>query len=664
MADIGYIAVVIAFVLSIYAIVGQLVGKRLENKKLVKSARGAVLAIAIMATVASMALIYLLVTSDFSIKYVNDYTSTDLPLFYKVSALWAGNAGSLLLWLWVLTLYAAVVTYSDKIKELTAYVSAILTANAAFFLFILAFVTNPFEKLNYTPAEGAGMNPMLQNPGMVAHPVTTYLGYVGFAVPFAFAMAALIIRNNDDRWIKVTRKWTILAWMFLTLGNLYGAQWAYVELGWGGYWAWDPVENASFIPWLTGSAFLHSVMVQERKNLLKIWNVSLVTLTYLLTLFGTFLVRSGILTSVHAFGNSSLGMFFLAFTGVAFILSFWLICDRINVLKESREFESFISKESSFLMNNLILVGIAFTTFFGTIYPLIGEVFTGTRPTVSIPYFNRVNAPLGVLMVVLIGICPLIAWRKSSLKNLRDNFLVPITASFLLAAAAYALGIRKIYALVAFTAVFFAMFSTLTEFFKGTKVRMKMTGENPFTALGKLMVRNRRRYGGYIIHMGLIMLIAGIIGSNAFAKVNQQTVSRGQSIQVENYTLTYNYLAERRDGSNDVVYADVTVFKDGKPLGSLQPEKVFYSTHPEPSSEVAIQGSLREDLYIILAGWEKDGRATLKVLINPLVAWLWIGGYVMVVGTIFALWPGRGAEVGPKIASRNSGGEIGGSYQK
>lgn len=657
MADMGYIAVVIAFVLSIYAIVGQLVGKRLENKKLVKSARGAVLAIAIMATVASMALIYLLVTSDFSIKYVNDYTSTDLPLFYKVSALWAGNAGSLLLWLWVLTLYAAVVTYSDKIKELTAYVSAILTANAAFFLFILAFVTNPFEKLNYTPAEGAGMNPMLQNPGMVAHPVTTYLGYVGFAVPFAFAMAALIIRNTDDRWIKVTRKWTILAWMFLTLGNLYGAQWAYVELGWGGYWAWDPVENASFIPWLTGSAFLHSVMVQERKNLLKIWNVSLVTLTYLLTLFGTFLVRSGILTSVHAFGNSSLGMFFLAFTGVAFILSFWLICDRINVLKESREFESFISKESSFLMNNLILVGIAFTTFFGTIYPLIGEVFTGTRPTVSIPYFNRVNAPLGVLMVVLIGICPLIAWRKSSLKNLRDNFLVPITASFLLAVVAYAMGIRKVYALVAFTAVFFAMFSTLTEFFKGTKVRMKMTGENPFTALGKLMVRNRRRYGGYIIHMGLIMLIAGIIGSNAFAKVNQQTVSRGQSIQVENYTLTYNYLAERRDGSNDVVYADVTVSKDGKLLGILQPEKVFYSTHPEPSSEVAIQGSLREDLYIILAGWEKDGRATLKVLINPLVAWLWIGGYVMVVGTIFALWPGRGAEVGPKYIRRGWGHE-------
>lgn len=655
MADIGYITLVIGFVLSLYAIVGQLLGERLGNKRLIKSSRGAVLSVAIMATIASLALVYLLVTSDFSIKYVFDYTSTDLPLFYKISALWAGNGGSLLLWLWVLAVYAAIVTYFNKIEELTTYVSSILMFNATFFLFILSFISNPFEKLNYAPAEGSGMNPMLQNFGMVIHPVTTYLGYVGFAVPFAFAMAALIVRNTDDRWIKVTRKWTILAWIFLTLGNLYGAQWAYVELGWGGYWAWDPVENASFIPWLTGSAFLHSVMVQERKNLLKIWNVSLVTITYLLTLFGTFLVRSGILTSVHAFGNSSLGMFFLIFTGVVFVIAFWLICDRINVLKEGQEFESFISKESSFLMNNLILVGLAFTTFFGTIYPLIGEVFTGARPTVSIPYFDKVNAPLGLLMVILIGICPLIAWRKSSLKNLRENFLIPIIGALLFAVAAYVLGIRKIYALTAFTAIIFAIISTLSEFVKGTLVRRKMTGENPATALAKLMVRNRRRYGGYIIHMGLIMLIAGIIGSHAFNKVNQQTVSLGQSIQVEDYTVTYNNLGERKEGGNDAVYADVTITKDGKLLGKLQPEKVFYPTHPEPSSEVAIHGSLREDLYIILAGWEKDGRATLKVLINPLMAWLWIGGYVMVAGTIFALWPGRGAEVGPKYIKGGRG---------
>ncbi len=650
MADIGYLSLVIGFVLSIYAVAGQLIGHRLGHNSLVKSARGAVLAVAILATIASLSLVYLLITSDFSIKYVFEYTSTDLPLFYKFAALWAGNGGSLLLWLWVLTIYTAIVTYSDKIEELTPYVSSILTGNALFFLFILSFVTNPFEKLGYTPAEGQGMNPMLQNFGMVIHPVTTYLGYVGFAVPFAFAMAALIVKNTDDRWIKITRRWTIIAWMFLTLGNLYGAQWAYVELGWGGYWAWDPVENASFIPWLTGSAFLHSVMIQERKNMLKIWNVSLVTVTYLLTLFGTFLVRSGILTSVHAFGNSSLGTFFLVFTGVVFIASFWLIADRLHLLKENREFESFVSKESSFLLNNLILVGMAFTTFFGTIYPLIGELFTGTRPTVSVPYFDKVNAPLGLLLVLLMGICPLIAWRKSSGKNLRDNFLIPVAGALVFAVTAYILGIRKIYALAAFSTVAFVIISTLSEYVKGTLVRMRMTGENPVTALVRLMVRNRRRYGGYVIHLGLIMLIAGIIGSHTYDRVEQKTVRIGETIRVEDYTLSYQNLAERKEGKNDAVYADVEAYRSGKPLGTLQPEKVFYPTHPNPASEVAIRGSLSEDLYIILAGWENDGRATLKVLINPLVAWMWIGGYVMVAGTIFALWPGRGAEAGPKYA--------------
>ncbi len=648
MADIGYISLVISFILSIYAIAGQLAGHRLNNRNLVKSARGAVMAAAILSTTASLALVYLLVTSDFSIKYVYDYTSTDLPLFYKFAALWAGNGGSLLLWLWVLTVFAALVTYADKIKELTTYVSSILMGNAVFFLFILAFVTNPFEKLPLSPAEGAGMNPMLQNFGMVIHPVTTYLGYVGFAVPFAFAMAALIIKKSDDRWIKLTRKWTILAWMFLTLGNLYGAQWAYVELGWGGYWAWDPVENASFIPWLTGSAFLHSVMIQERKNMLKIWNVSLITITYLLTLFGTFLVRSGILTSVHAFGNSSLGTFFLVFTGIVFVGSFWLIFDRLNMLREAREFESYISKESSFLLNNLILVGIAFATFFGTIYPLIGEAFTGTRPTVSIPYFNAVNAPLGMLMILLMGICPLIAWRKSSGKSLRDNFLIPVAGSLIFAAAAFALGLREVYALAAFTTVAFVIVSTLMEFVKGTAVRMKMTGENPVTALVRLMVRNRRRYGGYIIHLGIIMLIIGIIGSQAFDRFVEKTVSPDESIRIEDYTVTYRYLSQRSDGENDVIYAVLDAEKNGKSLDTLKPEKVFYPTHPNPSTEVAIRGSLSEDLYVILAGWEKDGRATLKILVNPLIAWMWIGGYVMVFGTIFALWPGRGAEVGPK----------------
>jgi len=318
------------------------------------------------------------------------------------------------------------------------------------------------------------------------------------------------------------------------------------------------------------------------------------------------------------------------------------------MLREAREFESYISKESSFLLNNLILVGIAFATFFGTIYPLIGEAFTGTRPTVSIPYFNAVNAPLGMLMILLMGICPLIAWRKSSGKSLRDNFLIPVAGSLIFAAAAFALGLREVYALAAFTTVAFVIVSTLMEFVKGTAVRMKMTGENPVIALVRLMVRNRRRYGGYIIHLGIIMLIIGIIGSQAFDRFVEKTVSPDESIRIEDYTVTYRYLSQRSDGENDVVYAVLDAEKNGKSLDTLKPEKVFYPTHPNPSTEVAIRGSLSEDLYVILAGWEKDGRATLKILVNPLIAWMWIGGYVMVFGTIFALWPGRGAEVGPK----------------
>ncbi|MFZ5640889.1 MAG: heme lyase CcmF/NrfE family subunit [Bacillota bacterium] len=653
MADIGYISLVVSFLLSIYAIAGQLIGKKTGNKKLLGSARGATLAIAILASIASAALIWALITSDFSIKYVYDYTSTDLPLFYKFSAWWAGNAGSLLLWLWVLAIYTAVVTYSNKLEDLTPYASSVLLINQLFFLFVLAFVTNPFERLNWTPAEGNGMNPMLQNFGMVIHPITTYLGYVGFAVPFAFAMAALIIKNTDDRWIKVTRGWTVLAWLFLTYGNLSGAQWAYVELGWGGYWAWDPVENASFIPWLTGSAFLHSVMIQERKNMLKIWNVSLIAITYLLTLFGTFLVRSGILTSVHAFGNSSLGSFFLVFTGIVFVASFWLIFDRLNMLKEAREFESYISKESSFLANNLILVGIAFATFFGTMYPIISEVFTGTKATVSIPYFNRVNAPLGLLMVILIGICPLIAWRKSSGKNLLQNFAVPLAGTAIFMIAAYLLGIRKIYALFAFATTVFALTATFWEIIKGVGVRIKMTGENIIVALGRLLVRNRRRYGGYIIHIGLLMLIIGVIGSNTYDKVMEKTVPIGKSMQIEDYTLTYTNLAERSEGKTGIVYAGLDVTKGGKSLGHVEPEKKFYPTHETPASEVAILGSMKEDLYVILAGWEKDGRATFKVQINPLVSWLWIGGYTMLIGTVFALWPGKGAQVGGKYTRRS-----------
>lgn len=652
-ADIGYISLILSLVLCGYAVAGNIIYIKNHNERILNSARGAVYAVAFLSTVASLLLVYLLATGDFSVKYVSQYTSSDLPFFYKITAMWAGNDGSLLLWFWVLAVYAAVVARGNKIKDMTPYVLSILMVNAMFFVFVMAFLTNPFEKLPYNPGEGQGLNPMLQNPGMVVHPVTTYLGYVGFAIPFAFAMAGLILKRSDDEWIKVTRRWTVIAWLFLSLGNLTGAQWAYEELGWGGYWAWDPVENASFLPWLTGSAFLHSVMIQERKNMLKIWNILLIIITFVLTLFGTFLVRSGVLTSVHAFGRSDLGKFFLAFTVASLVAALWLMVDRLNMLREEKEFESYISKESSFLFNNLILVGIAFATFWGTIFPLISEAVTGNKITVSIPFFNSVNAPLGLAMTLLMGICPLIAWRKSGVKNLMENFLAPAGVAVAFAVVAFALGLRKPYTLLAFTIACFSIAATLWDVIKGVATRKRITGENVLLAAGRLITRNRRRYGGYIIHLGLLMLIVGVIGSNGYETEVVKTLKFGETVKVEDYTLTYQNLAERKQEKNDVVYADLLVSKGDKLLGIMKPERIFYPTHPNPSTEVAINSSLKEDLYIILSAWDKDGSATFKFLINPLVAWMWIGGYVMIFGTIFALWPGRGGAVGAKYTQRS-----------
>ncbi|MHB8172299.1 MAG: heme lyase CcmF/NrfE family subunit [Thermincolia bacterium] len=658
MADVGYLALIISFILAIYTIAGFTIYVKTGNQKILESTKGAVYAAAFLSTVAYFLLTYLFGVSDFSVSYVWKYSSTDLPWFYKLTAVWAGNDGSLLLWFWVLALYTAIVVYQNKIKDMTPYVGALLAVNSLFFLFVMVFLTNPFETLPYSQPEGQGLNPMLQNPGMVIHPVTTYLGYVGFAIPFAYAMAALIMKRSDDQWIKVTRYWTITAWLFLSLGNLTGAQWAYEELGWGGYWAWDPVENASLMPWLTGSAFLHSVMIQERKNMLKIWNIVLIIITFVLTLFGTFLVRSGVLTSVHAFGNSDLGKYFLAFTVAALVGSLLLLVDRLNMLKEDKEFESYISKESSFLLNNLVLVGIAFATFWGTIFPLVSEAVTGDKITVSIPFFNSVNAPLGLAMTLLLGICPLIAWRKASVKNLIENFIIPLAIAGIFLVGAITLGVLKyyelkLYAIFAFAIAVFALMATIIEFIKGTRVRMRMTGENPITAFFKLTTKNRRRYGGYVIHLGIIMMLFAIIGSNTYNMETIRNASINGTFKVRDYTVTYQNLADETRGKNYVVYADLSVSKDGKFLGQIRPERVQYPTHPQPATEPDILSSYKEDLYVMLTGWNEDGTATFKVLINPLVKWLWIGGYVIILGTIFALWPGKGSEFGPKYTQRS-----------
>lgn len=647
---IGNLSIYLALALSIYAFIIFILGIYKQDQRLVDSGKAASLIVFIMATISMLILFTALGTSQFQFEYVAAYTSSDLPILYKLAALWAGNAGSLLLWTFFLTMYTAMVVYSRKMKNnpLTPYVAAIMLANTIFFYLILGFVAKPFVLLDKIPMEGRGLNPMLQDPGMLLHPVTLYLGYVGLAVPFAFAIAALIVKSVDAFWLRMTRRWTIIAWMFLTLGNVIGGYWAYMELGWGGYWAWDPVENASFMPWLTVTAYLHSVMIQERKGMLKIWNISLIILSYALTLFGTFLVRSGVLTSVHAFGDSNLGAYFLIFMALAVIFSLYILMSRYHLLKkDSGQFESFFSKESSFLVNNLILVGATFAVFWGTIFPLVSEAVRGTKVTVGIPFFNTVMSPILLALIFVMAVCPLIAWQRSTAKNLRDNFLIPAILSLVVVGLLAGLGMRAAYPIISFGIISFMLLTHILEFYRGVKARRKVTKEAYPIALYWLMMKNRRRYGGYIVHFGIALMAIGIVGSN-FDTETMKTVPKGGTIEIEDYVLTYEYLAQRSEGINDIVFANIRVTKNGKEMGYIQPERIFYGSWEEPSTQVAVLGNLREDLYVVLSAWERDERATFVVKVNPLVKWVWIGSFVIVIGSIFAIWTGKYGNTTPR----------------
>ncbi|GAV23630.1 heme lyase CcmF/NrfE family subunit [Carboxydothermus pertinax] len=654
LASVGSFALLLGFLLSAYATIAGIIAQRSNNNTLAESVKGASIAIAVTTTIAVVIMEVFLISGQFAIAYVAHYTSSDLPLFYRFSALWAGNEGSLLLWAWVLSLYSLAIALNNIVPKIKPIALTILNINNLFFLFILSFVSKPFVILNPAPVEGNGLNPLLQNPGMVIHPIAVYLGYVGFAVPFAFAMAAVLAKYPGDEWIKVTRRWTVLAWLFLSIGNLTGMEWAYVELGWGGYWAWDPVENASFMPWLTGSAFLHSVMVQERKDMLKVWNIFLISITYVLTLFGTFLTRSGILSSVHAFADQGLGRYFLVFTVLALFSSLYLLVDRLSFLKEGKEFESVISKESSFLLNNLLLVGAAFATFWGTTFPLFSELFTGEKVTVGAPFFNTVNMPIFLAFILLMGVCPLIAWRKASINHIVRNFAIPLVIALAITVYLIIIGIQKPWAIASYFINSFVLLTTLYEIFKGVKTRTKLTGENFVKALVNLFVKNRRRYGGYIIHIGLVLIAIGITGSSLYDVEKNITLNINDKVTVKNYTLVFKGLRETKLKNVDAVIADLDVYIGNKYLTHLTPSKNFYPNEPNPTSEVAIKGSLKEDLYVVLAGWENQDTAIFKIKVNPLIAWIWIGGYFLIFGTLFALWPGKGADSGPKVIPATS----------
>ncbi|MEE9400013.1 MAG: heme lyase CcmF/NrfE family subunit [Dehalococcoidales bacterium] len=641
MADIGYIALFLALVASIYSAIAHIFGARGNHPALIHSARNSLLAVCGLVSISVVALVYALVTHDFQIEYVASYTSRDLSLTYLLSALWAGNDGSLLFWGWLLSLFAVVIVLQkrDIGKELVPYASSIVMVTQAFFLILLLSVSNPFQKLSFVPADGQGLNPLLENPGMIIHPPVLLAGYVGFTIPFAFAIAALLTGRLSDEWLVAIRRWTLLAWLLLGVGNILGAWWAYVELGWGGYWAWDPVENAGFMPWLVATAFLHSIMMQRRRGMLKVWNMVLIILTFSLAIFGTFLTRSGILSSVHTFSESALGPFFLVFIGIIIFGSLGLLYYRSEKLKSEAEMESLVSRESTFLLNNLLLVGAAFAIFLGTVFPVISEAVRGTQISVGPPFFNQVNGPIFLAVILLTGICALIGWRRASIKNLIRNFLLPLVAAIILGVVLFILGIREWYALFAFPLCGFVLSTILYEWFRGTKARHRMRAENYLKALWGLIMTNKPRYGGYIVHIGIILMTIGIIGSSFYEVEKEAVIKPGESITIKNYTLTYESLDRYETQSKLTVTATLSVYNQGKLIGKLLPEKYFHRSYEQPVTEVAIRTTLREDLYVILLDWGEDKTTAFKVLVNPLVTWIWIGGGVLFLGGLIAFWP-------------------------
>lgn len=636
----------LGFILTFYIGVASLAGVVRKDLRMIASARRGTYALFGLLCVAAGIMIRAFVVNDFSIAYVANYSEINLNIHYKIAGLWAGNEGSLLFWILGLggcSALAAFTNRKEKDHTFIPYTYVVLMVVMAFFYVLLLTVGNPFKLIpgGYVPADGRGLNPMLQTYGMMFHPPALLWGYVCFTIPFAFAMAALVSGELDSHWIKKTRRWTVLAWVLLSIGNILGAEWAYDELGWGGYWAWDPVENASFIPWLVGSAFLHSVMIQERRDMLKVWNMALIVLTFILTIFGTYLVRSGVLQSVHDFGASEMGLPFIVFMGAVAIISTCLIMYRYKELRSSNnQLESLFSREATFLLNNLLLLGLALTTLVGTTFPLISELFTGNKVTMRLPFYSFANSPQFLVLLLLIGICPLIGWRKASKENLARNFIIPTLA--MLAAAGWHIysGKTHVRAVMAYSFSAFVLVTIVMEFYRGIRARGKTKGEGPVKALGALLWKNKRRYGGYIIHSGLIMVFIGATGSSVYTNERTATLNKGGTMMIEDYQLRYDKYFYKKKPNYDAAIAALTVFKDGKEIETIYPEKRFYHKFPEPTSEVGLSRSLKEDLFVVMAAFDSNsGLITLRAVVNPLINWMWLGAIVSVAGGFYVLLP-------------------------
>ena len=643
MTYIGFQALNIALVLSIFASLLYFSSGKNPFSEYIASANRATIAIFGLVTFASIALEYALFMRDFQIEYVASYSNRALSWFYTLAAFWAGQAGSLLFWCFLLTIFALVVLVQNRRKNpaLFPYIMGVMNVTIFFFLYLLVFKSNPFAKLPFVPQDGQGLNPLLQNPAMVFHPPTLYVGFVAFTVPFAFAIAALITGDLKDSWVNSIRRWTLFAWLFLTIGNILGMQWAYVELGWGGYWAWDPVENSSLMPWLTGTAFLHSIIVQERKGVLKRWTISLVVLTFALTIFGTFVTRSGLIASVHAFGVSDLGPLFLGFLALILIVSAVLLIKRAPVLKGKKDIGAWTSKESSFLLNNLLFAAMTLGVFIGVLTPTLSELFTGEQITVGADWFNRMATPIGIAIFLLVGFCAVLSWGKTSTERLWKNLLIPSGFTIVVLVLLVIVGVRRFLPLLAFAIVAFSLSTTIQDYIRGVRVHAQREQKNVFAAIISLTGKHKRRYGGYIVHIGVLCFTLGIIGSSAFVQESTATLRKGQSINAGVYNLEFQGI-DRQSGTDRIVdTANFAVQKNGERVGFIGSEKHLFENF-QPATEVGIRSTLKEDVYVILADYDVSEQiATVSVLINPLVLWIWIGGAIMVIGTIISMSPDK-----------------------
>jgi cytochrome c-type biogenesis protein CcmF len=694
-AGVGSACLVVGLLTALYAAGASLYGARSGRRAWVASGRRAIYCLAALMVAAFLILESAFLRSDFSYAVVAQGSSTDTPGFYKVTAVWATQDGSLLLWSTLLALFSSAVLFLTRrsLREIAPYATAVLGGVAAFFLLLMVGWESPFETLAVPPAEGAGLEPLLRHPAMMIHPPMLYTGYVGFSIPFAFAIGALITRHTGADWIRATRRFTLVAWTFLSAGIMLGALWSYTELGWGGYWGWDPVENASLMPWLVGTAFLHSIMVQEKRGMLRVWNVSLICGTFALALLGTFLVRSGILESIHAFGASTIGVQFLVFIGLVVALSATLILLRLPDLRSRARLDSLLSREAFFLLNNLVLVALALVILWGTFFPLISEALTGTEASVGPPWFNRLTTPLALVLVLLAGIGPMLTWRRVTPRSLVRVLRVPVlvTGVTVVALLAFTDASKSVPSLVMFSFVAFVLSVVVQEFWRGASARRVMTGESWPRALARLTGRNRRRYGGYLVHAGIAVLFLGVAGSSAFIDQRDVRLSPGDTVQVGDYRVTYREPTAKLGGDDAGTGAPISLgavldVRKGDESFTLRPSRNYYSSgdpslgaisrffEGEATSEVDVRWGLRRDLWLAvrpdLASLEGPIReadrrfsdspgnvqalviaalaeryrnnpppAAFRAIVSPLVSWIWIGGAIALLGALVAAWP-------------------------